>query len=746
MRREGAKFWVGFVCFWGLLAAGAAGAQTAPEYDVVVAGGSISGIAAALQASRLGVSVLVVEPSDWIGGQATAAGVSTMDDLSRIRSGLYLEFISKMKLYYDAKGKPMGTCYWDPRSLAFEPSVGQKVLYEMISETRAQSKKPLDILLSSAVTEVIRDGNTVTGVTVQKKRGAKREKSKREKKEKEEKEEKTEIACRVLIDATEYGDILPLAGAAYRAGNSVTPFLNKEAMLQDITWVAIIRSYPSGIPPHLRVTTPLPGYEEAKRNYESYVSADGVNFKGVYPVELPVNFVSHNAYRGLPDSLTPWIYDGNPKNWKYITKSGVNWGNDYPGKVSENGRRGLTVEYLENEEVRAQVEKEAFTKTLHFIYYIQNELRENWSIDDDEYRNTEFPVALDLPEEWREIARRMPPIPYVRESRRAVGNYTLTSAELLRNSLSYRDGQTSHEFDDAIAIGGYILDLHGANTDSDMEWNMDERAASAVLNRPRGPFQVPLRALLPKDVEGFIVTEKNLSMTRLAAGALRLQPICMMVGQAAGALAALSAQNGAPPSDLPPVKVQRALLEAGVVLSLCKYSDVPPEHPFYNAVQLSSLYGFIEPAELPHAPSYNISDLDDPVLAMAIINGADKGVFGVEEMITPQEMVAMLNKARRASKTSEGRDVAKDEWSERLHFITRGVFADALVKAFGFSDDRSVPRRFDVAPEHRFAQAINTLDSLGILNLYSSTRDIRPARPITRGEAAEMLMKAATTK
>ncbi|MDR1379595.1 MAG: FAD-dependent oxidoreductase [Synergistaceae bacterium] len=705
------------------------------DYDVVVAGGSISGIAAALQASRLGVSVLVVEPSEWIGGQATAAGVSTMDDLSRIRSGLYLEFILKMKLYYDTMEKSMGTCYWDPRSLAFEPSVGQRVLYEMLEEARTQSGKPLDILLTSAVTGVARDGSTVTGVTVQKRRGTK-----------EEQEKKTEITCRVLIEATEYGDILPLVGAAYRVGNSVTPFLNKEALLQDITWVAIIRSYPGGIPPNLRVTTPLPGYEESKRNYESYVSADGVDFKGIYPVELPVNFVSHNAYRGLPDSSTPWGYDGSADNWKYITKSGVNWGNDYPGKVSENEGRGLTVEYLENEKVRAQVEKEALIKTLHFIYYIQNELSEKWSVADDEYLNDELPVALDLPKEWREIARRMPPIPYVRESRRVVGDYILTSAELLRNSLSYRDGQTSHEFKDAIAIGGYILDLHGANTDADMEWSMEERAASATLNRPRGPFQVPLRVLLPKDIDGLIVAEKNLSMTRLAAGALRLQPICMMVGQAAGALAALSVQNGVTPRDLPPVKLQRALLEAGVVLSLCKYSDVPPEHPFYNAVQLSSLYGFINPQDPPHAPSYNISDLDDPVLAMAIINGADKGFFGVEEMITRQEMTAMLNKARLASKTSEGRELTEDEWTERIHFITRGVFADAVVKAFGFSNDNSVPRRFDISPEHRFFKAINTLDSLGILNLYSATRDLHPARPITRGEAAEILIKAATAR
>jgi hypothetical protein len=697
---------------------------------VVVAGGGIGGVAAAIQAARLGASVLVVEPSGWIGGQAVAAGVSTMDDMSRQTSGIYLEFLSKLKDHYDAKGKPMGTCYWDPRSVAFEPSVGQNILYQMIEEARGGlrgGKQTLDVLLFTNVTRVLREGKTVTGVAVRGERGgaAGRE---------------VEFACRVLIDATEYGDVLPLAGAAYRAGNSATPFINQEAMIQDITWVAIIRYYPSGIPPSLQVKQPLPGYAEAQRNYASHVTANGFNFKGVYPVELPVNFVSHNAYRGLPDSSTPYAYDGRPENWKYITKTGVNWGNDYPGKETWNGRSGLPVRYLEDRALRARVEKDAFIKTLHFIYYIQNELGEPWSVTNDEY--DELPaVALDLPEEWREVARRMPPIPYVRESRRIVGTYTLTSAELLRNSLSYRDGQTRHEFSDAVAIGGYILDLHGAGVDGDMETDMGEKAAFTNINRPRGPFQVPLRILIPQNVDGFLAAEKNLSMTRLAAGALRLQPICMMVGQAAGALAALSARDGVQPRAYPPIRLQRALLEAGVVLSLCKYSDVPPEHRFYNAVQLSNLYELIEPVEPPHAPSYNISDLDDPTLAMAVIKGADKGVFGVDQTLTREEMAVMVNRARAASQSSVGRDITAD-WGGG-NTVSRGFFVDVVARAFGFvnqSPGRRVPDR------RSLADAIAALNTLGILDLYRQERDFHPSRPITRGEAVEILMKAATVR
>ncbi len=692
------------------------------NYDVVVAGGGIGGIAAAIQAARLGVSVLVVEPSSWIGGQATAAGVSTMDDMSRIKSGLYLEFFSRIKKYYEARGKSVGTCYWDSRSVAFEPHIGLEALVAMVNEARARGKNTLDILCNSAVTAVQKEGKQVRGVTVKSPKGT------------------FKTACKVLIDATEYGDILPLAKTAYRAGNSVSPFIKPDAMIQNITWVAIIRKYPGGVPSHLRPVMPLPGYDLAKRNYESYVTRDGEDFRFVYPVKIPVNFISHNAYRGLPDSSTPWGYDASRENWPHITKTGVNWGNDYPGTYGWEGRRGLPVAYLEDPALRLQVERDALIKTLHFIYYLQNELGENWSVADDEYQDTLPAAAAGLPIEWLEIVRHMPPIPYVRESRRAVGDYTLTSAELLKNSLSYRDGQTSHEFFDAIAIGGYILDLHGANTDADMEWQVEERAASAQINRPRGPFQVPMRVLIPKDTEGLLAAEKNISVSRLSAGALRLQPICMMTGQAAGALAALSVREGLRLRDVPPVRVQWALLNAGVVLSLCNYSDVPPGHPAHKSIQISNLYGLITPQKFPHAPSYNITDLDDPVLAMAVIKGDDKGLFGPNGLVTRRDAAEMIGRACAALGLS-GPELSRDKPDV---FISRGDLAQWLCSAFSL-DNATPPQRSRSpfrASKNRNTPAVDVLGPLGVLEVYRKDPDFHFSRPVTRAEAADMLVRA----
>ena len=185
------------------------------SYDIIVAGAGTGGISATIQAARMGASVLVVEPSSWIGGQATAAGVSTMDDKSRQQSGIYRELISRLQNYYDYRNKSMGTCYWSLTSVAFEPHIGQEVLVSLINDARR--KGTIDFLMNSEIININKNKNTVTGVTVRTLEGDRR------------------YVCKILIDATEYGDMIPLAKIPYRAGNSVSPFLNPDSMVQEIT-------------------------------------------------------------------------------------------------------------------------------------------------------------------------------------------------------------------------------------------------------------------------------------------------------------------------------------------------------------------------------------------------------------------------------------------------------------------------------------------------------------------------------
>ena len=337
---------------------------------------------------------------------------------------------------------------------------------------------------------------------------------------------------------------------------------------------------------------------------------------------------------------------------------------------------GLPIAYLEDSKFRDDINRKALIKTLHFIYYIQNELGESWSVDENEYDELQE-AAKDLPDEWKIIARHLPPVPYVRESRRGVGDKTLSSHELYENSLSYKEGKNNNEFQDAIAIGCYHLDLHHTDIDADMESDLGEKAAYIESHRPRGNFQVPMNILIPRNVDGLILAEKNLSMSRLVAGALRLQPITMMTGQAAGALAAIAVSQNVQPRNVKAVHVQSALLNSGVNLSLCMYSDVPPEHKYHRDIQLSNLYRLLEPKKFPAMVSVDVGYditfvLDNPEWVKEIAEGRDKGTFAPDEILSAEDRTSLAGRVKELT----GNELTLPEGN-----ITRGEAINLAVKA-----------------------------------------------------------------
>src|SRR5690242_14484320 len=90
-----------------VLSVSAAPGQAAEKtYDVVISGAGSGGVSAAIEAARHGASVVLLEETDWIGGQMTAAGVPTMDEhYLNVQSGIYWEFISRVQAQYAARGK-----------------------------------------------------------------------------------------------------------------------------------------------------------------------------------------------------------------------------------------------------------------------------------------------------------------------------------------------------------------------------------------------------------------------------------------------------------------------------------------------------------------------------------------------------------------------------------------------------------------------------------------------------------------
>jgi hypothetical protein len=137
----------------------------------------------------------------------------------------------------------------------------------------------------------------------------------------------------------------------------------------------------------------------------------------------------------------------------------------------------------------------------------------------------------------------------VRESRRIQGLYVLTQQDVIEAT----------RFPDPIAVAGYPIDIHNPTPDT-------ERATHTTHLDPDIEYQIPMRSLLVGEVKNLIVACRALSATHEAAAAIRVTPIMMAVGQAAGLMSAASGEFDTPPRDLPYDIVRPILDQRGVYL------------------------------------------------------------------------------------------------------------------------------------------------------------------------------------
>lgn len=540
-------------------------------YDVAIVGAGSGGCSAAIQAARMGMSVALIEESDWIGGQMTGAAVSTMDDKTKTRTGIYLEFITRVREYYSARNTSVNICYWGSDTIAFEPWIGQRILKEMLSEAGL-----VDIILKASPVSVKVSENRVHSAVV--------------------KIEGKEVifSAKVFIDATECGDFIALSGARYRVGNSISPKIDNKAIIQDITYPAVIKQYKEGLPPELKVQGPPPGYTDLLFKFRMTIRKGGSTWPGDYPFSPVV----HNAYRAIPDPSNNTVIDGGkPETWPRITKTAINWANDHPGQNSSIP--GLSVDFLESPSFRALTTREAMLKTLAFLYYMQTELgMSDWSVDNRQgyggWHSTDWADWAELPEKYSPILSLFPPFPYVRESRRLVGIQTMTIDDILRDE---RLGRTLTSKPHSLALGEYPIDIHGKSDNVFLETDLGETKEKIPndWNGDGGLFQIPFGVFIPEKLDGLLAAEKNISVSRVVNGSTRLQPVTMLTGQAAGAIAAVSVIRKVQPRELRPLHVQAELWRSKSRLSLFDFEDAPNYSASWAGVEAAMLYGYMDP-------------------------------------------------------------------------------------------------------------------------------------------------------
>ena len=326
------------------------------SYDIVIAGAGTGGCGAAVQAARMGRSVLLIEETDWVGGQMNAAAVTSMDEglaIARER-GLYRELCGLIKSYYDPLGINSETAY-QHRHPCVEPRVGQQLLLKMLSDARGAAGR-LDLVLRSKVTRTIKTGQTIEGVEVSD--GA----------------NTRSIRSRILIDATEWGDVIPLTGARYRSGMTTSDSLDGTKAIQDLTWTAVVKQYPAGVPQALRLTSPPPGYTTLGKLFQKALTAGKADDFNPPIKGNPWHWNWFIGYRGMPDS-------SRAPQGRIITRTHLNFSNDFHASVAD----------LEDPAHRRLTLDGAVAKTLCLAYHMQTALgKADWAVADDEGYDTPY--------------------------------------------------------------------------------------------------------------------------------------------------------------------------------------------------------------------------------------------------------------------------------------------------------------------------------------------------------------------
>jgi len=543
------------------------GSEIPVAVDVLIAGGGTGGTAAAYQAAKAGLKVLVVEPTHWIGGQITAQGVSCLDEHGYIeKSGgtrSYYAFREGVRSYYkdnfqlSSEGKAMAP--FNPgggAALAFEPRVGLEVLYAMLNPYLEAGN--LRIVTRSAVASVERgEENRLASATVRHlDTGA-----------------AFTVQPKIVIDATELGDIMPLAGIPYTSGmesfaetgEPSAPAVGNWEAVQGFTYAFAVEYRPG----ENHVIPKPEGYEENKKHY---------SYRGY------TMFTSDNQFGRPLWEYRRAIYAGNFADEAYpydITI--INWAaNDYTGGNIIDAPPEKVEQYL----------NEAKQLSLGLLYWLQTEAPR----DEGGFGYPELMLRPDILGSEDGLSQ----FPYIRESRRLDALVKIHEEDIV---VKYNPGTRARLWPDSVGIGMYYyVDIH-ASANTTLRPGSGQRVK---------PFQIPLRAMLTDNAPNFIAGAKNIGTTHISNGAYRLHPVEWNIGESAGALAAFALRSNVDPLTVGldralQIRYQKYLVENGIPIYW--FSDVHPDDPWFEAVQFLGQARIINDEPLTFNPGGKITEM-----------------------------------------------------------------------------------------------------------------------------------------
>jgi FAD dependent oxidoreductase len=371
------------------------------------------------------------------------------------------------------------------------------------------------------------------------------------------------IRTRFVLDATETGELLPLANVGSVVGSEAKSDTGEvdaaeqanSACVQSFTYPFVIERRDGE---QHRVDAPP--------DYRAIVKRQAFTLRVNYPIELgwkgPMDYRMFGEDPPVPNNMSP----GPFFTWRRLLAAAnfasgvthdialINWPHQDYAAESILDR---------TPEDTARILQRAKQTSLAFLYWLQND------VPRDGGPGRGYPELMLRPDVMQ-TTDGMSKYPYIRESRRILAQGRVAEQDIVDQS---QPGPRAKWMADSVGVGFYMVDIHpcGAN----------ERGHMMM---PR-PFQIPMAALLPRDnVENFLPAGKNIGITHLTNGAFRLHPVEWNVGESAGMIASLQLEQGSKPQ---PSAVQKELARAGV--PLVWFDDLGPDHPAFAAIQLAAI-------------------------------------------------------------------------------------------------------------------------------------------------------------
>lgn len=481
--------------------------------QIAVIGGGLGGVAAALSALRMGKQVILTEETDWLGGQMTAQGVppdehpwiektGCSQSYRALRNGIRKFYRDHYPLLPEvAANDTFNPGEGNVSFLCHEPRVSEAVIEAMLAPFH--SNRQLVVLKNTVALSAESDGDRVRSITVKNRLDG----------------EESVLLADYFIDATELGDVLPLAGVEHVTGAESQAQTGEPHALpgaaDPLDQQAFTICFAMDYLPDGDFTIDKPAEYEFWRNYQADFWT-GKLLSWTYSEPIGLRSVTRPVFDGPSDRKAAedmWHYrrifyrKQYPENRFESDVTLVNWPQiDYwLGPLA-----GVSKPEAEKNLERGK------QLSLSFMYWMQTEAPR---LDGGcGYRGLR--LRGDILDSRDGLAKSV----YVRESRRIKAEFTVTENHI---GLEARGSQRGAEaFKDSVGIGTYRIDLHPSS------------GGRNYIDIPSWPFQIPLGALIPVRVENLLPACKNLGTTHITNGCYRVHPSEWNIGESAGALAA----------------------------------------------------------------------------------------------------------------------------------------------------------------------------------------------------------------